>query len=312
MKIITLVPVKNEGWVLKYSLTNFSLFSDEIIILDDQSTDETLSIVSEFPKVTRYVFDSQGEKNTNMSNRRNTLLAYGRAHGGTHFVFLDADESLTEEFANTLPEQLQTLKPGESLAAPWLNVVAQDNEIVYSSSDTTNYKDFVFCDDGIQMFGTAALSEPRTPTKYSYKVVTYEQARGGILHLQKLAKKHYDLKQAWYRMQEYIEGKRLALRINVTYYFTKNTIIKEPLIARDIFFENNKHFLDFEKSIQEIRDSIHALFKRHTVTYFEPLDIWYIPELHKQFVDISGNSPRAHIPPKWLIVVNNLKNKILH
>ncbi|EOR92909.1 hypothetical protein ADIARSV_3997 [Arcticibacter svalbardensis MN12-7] len=50
-KIIVLTPVKNEDWILEQFLEVTSLFADCIIIADQQSTDNSRSICSKFPKV---------------------------------------------------------------------------------------------------------------------------------------------------------------------------------------------------------------------------------------------------------------------
>ena len=46
MKIIALVPVRNEAWVLEHSLTCWSGFCDVVIVNDQKSTDETREIAA--------------------------------------------------------------------------------------------------------------------------------------------------------------------------------------------------------------------------------------------------------------------------
>ena len=51
MKKIVLMPVKNEDWILEYSLSCASLWADHIIVADQTSTDRTPEICRKFEKV---------------------------------------------------------------------------------------------------------------------------------------------------------------------------------------------------------------------------------------------------------------------
>jgi glycosyltransferase involved in cell wall biosynthesis len=95
MKIITLLPVKNEGWILRSTLRNMSDFSDHIVIADQKSTDDSLAIYQEFEKV--QVIEN---KNTGHSNSvRWQLLDYARKTFGLGniIVCVDADEMIRSD-----------------------------------------------------------------------------------------------------------------------------------------------------------------------------------------------------------------------
>lgn len=47
MKIIAMLPVKNEAWCLRQCLQSLT-FCDEILAIDDKSTEVYLSILNEF------------------------------------------------------------------------------------------------------------------------------------------------------------------------------------------------------------------------------------------------------------------------
>jgi glycosyltransferase involved in cell wall biosynthesis len=59
MKKIVLMPVKNEDWILEYSLSCASLWADYIIVADQNSTDRTPEICKNFDKVIYIKNDSQ-------------------------------------------------------------------------------------------------------------------------------------------------------------------------------------------------------------------------------------------------------------
>lgn len=304
MKIITLIPVKNESWILPITLPQLTQVSDEVIILDDNSEDDTVKIASAFDKV-QVITYLQDEKYVNMSDRRNKLLQIGRQNGGTHFIFIDADELLSQRAIDNLAEHIKSLKPGESLAFPWINLSEKNTKFFYQKTDRQNYKDFVFCDDKTTNFPDVFLSEQRTPAlNKNWLKIPFE--KGAVLHLQFINKLRYQYKQAWYRMQEFIAGKRNALRINTTYLFTKDLPLGDTLILDKNI--NKLSNFDFE-SYQVIKKQVYNLFDKKGVEYFEALDIWHIPDLRNLFIEKVGREPKPFLAPKWLLSINDLKNK---
>ncbi|MCK9344971.1 MAG: glycosyltransferase [Candidatus Pacebacteria bacterium] len=308
MKIITLVPVKNEGWILRFSLKNFSLFSDEIIILDDHSTDDLLEIAQEYPKVRVVPFETT-ERHVDMSLRRNILLQEGRRSNGTHFVFLDADETFSGEFSKKLKETVSSMDKGATLFLPWVLIRQDNGELCFNSTDRSIYKDFIFSDDGTSTYKKQFLSEERTPGDHTLK--TYHSFETGyVLHFQKIAQKRNQLKQAWYRCSELVEGSRSARRINATYRHSKESVARNKELLKDEFtlsnFKDIRTDADYDFYIQQIS----TLFEQKNIVFFESLDIWDIPELREMFVRKVGRGPEARVFPDWLLFLNDLKNKV--
>lgn len=307
MKVITLIPARNESWILHFCLSNASLFSDQIIILDDNSTDETSFIASQYPKVSVVKF-TEKETVVNMSKRRNILLSEARRQGGTHFVFLDADESLSQTFINHSKKTLENMKPGETLCLPWL-LVFKENEKIFYDQKKEFYKDFIFCDDKKSCFGNLALSEERTPISTGAKI-NIKKEDGYVLHFQQLAYTRNQFKQIWYRMNEHIEGHRSPRKINATYDFTKSLHLKNKTEIIDDFSKNHIHLIDPQKGITEALERIKNLFFNHSITYFEPLDIWYLEETLSLFKTATGRDPKPTVFPAWVLFVNTKKNKL--
>jgi glycosyltransferase involved in cell wall biosynthesis len=307
MKVITLVPIKNESWVLRFSLKNFSIFSDEIILLDDGSTDDSVAIAQLFPKVKVLPYKEQ-EKHVNMSARRKKLLKAGRTSGGTHFIFLDADEILSSAVSLDIKELLEKMTAGEKLLLPWIMVYKENNTLWYSPKDKVNYKDFIFCDDHVSNYGNKALSEARTPEGSKHRtIIPFE--KGCVFHLQYISSKRYELKQAWYRCQELMEGARSAKRINAMYDFTKRNIPSHLVQTKDAFIQENITRLT-ENEGSTYKEQIEKLFSMQGIGFFEPLDIWHIPELYELFVQTTGRAPHPSLFPSWLIILNKFKNRI--
>lgn len=309
MKIITLIPVKNESWILAFTLRNFSLFSDEIIILDDSSTDDSVAIAQLFPKVTVIPFTSK-ETHVDMSVRRNILLSEGRKRGGTHFICLDADESLSTECIQLLPKHLTPLLPGDTIFLPWITLFEKENNFYFASSEKEHYKNFIFCDDGKTVYPQQAISEARTPPFPTGKNISIPYSKGSVFHFQYVARERTRMKQAWYMCNELIEGKRSAKRINATYRYTKNIKSKHEEQATDSFLVENNHLITTEISDAFHKEMIFSLFETHSVSFFEPLDIWHIDSLQCYFIEKVGRSPHPSIFPYLLLYINDIKNKV--
>lgn len=308
MKVITLVPVKNESWILNFSLKNFSLFSDEILVLDDASEDTSTAVASAHPKVTVIPY-KDGESHVNMSKRRSALLEAGRKAGGTHFVCLDADEIVSDALSRSLKEELKSLSPTQKLLLPWVLVNRSKEDFVYSIEYEDNYKDFAFCDDGKVGFIDRALSEERTPGgNDSAKRLNFE--KGCVYHFQNVPLKRNQYKQAWYRCNELMEGIKSPRRINMIYDFTKNLTSKRAILIKDSFIEENKGLIDREADFSLPLRRVISLFDEKGILFFEPLDIWYLEELSQLFVKEVGRMPSAQTYPSLLLYCNDIKNRV--
>lgn len=311
MKIISILPVKNETWILRFSLKNFSLFSDEILILDDGSEDNLPALVKDFPKVTVIPFSVQ-EEYVDMSLRRNTLLREARERRGTHFVCLDADETFSSTFIIKAQQVLKKMQPGETLMLPWIILnrdTSDTDQIYFDKKDYTNYKDFIFCDDGKSVYEKKFLSEARTPGNDTQKIlITFDE--GYVLHFIYIAGKRTQLKQAWYRASELVEGTRSARKINATYAITKNPVYKNKELLNDSFTQENFNLIEESAGYSFYINSLKKIFSQKGIAFFEDLDIWHIKELEDLFVEELGRKPVPKLFHPFLLAINATKNKI--
>ncbi|CAM4173433.1 glycosyltransferase [Listeria ivanovii] len=100
--------VKNEAHILRQSLASFRKFTEEIIIVDTGSTDETKKIANEF---TDFVYDF--EWTGNFSDARNFAATKAT---GKWILVIDADECLEEESYLKLEKQLKSQRESMYMA----------------------------------------------------------------------------------------------------------------------------------------------------------------------------------------------------
>jgi len=305
-----LLPVKNEAWVLPSYLSSVSKIADEIIALNDGSNDSSEDILKN-DGVKIIVHDFGNEKIVNMSARRQILLDAGRKAGGTHFIWLDADETFSANFIPHAKNTVGMLELGEKLRLRWVHAWKDDSRYLKDTDSPFGYiwKDFIWCDDRVSNFDNQFLSEARTPGK-SKKTTDLEEKNGAVIHWQFSDWKAVQLKQAWYRCTEMIEGSRSARKINHTYSITldNNNLKTECLPEHWVKNINKPQPKKTNFQLEEIK----RYFDLKGLLFFEPLQIWHVPELRVLFVEKMGREPKNKVFPKWLVYLNTLKNKHLH
>ena len=301
MKIITLIPFRNEEHFLKTAIPSVYEISDEIVCINDKSTDNSKNVAIDLGAK---VFDNtvKNEFGSIENDVRNSLLMLGREHKGTHFIFLDADEALSSNFKNNL-EVLKDLKPGDSLELLWLAIwKSLDRYKVDRSVWSSNYKDFIYFDDTKLKFEQKTFKNPdykkfdiawpthppRTPgtNKIRMGIDT-----GAVLHYQFSNWESFQLKQCWYRCSEFIQSNGTNHKqINDKYKIT----LEEDGIITNILnkFKTKKipnyiyddiNLPDIEKIYSQSAwrlNQIENWFKEFGKEYFLELDIWHLQSIN--------------------------------
>ena len=110
MRIIPLMPVRNEAWVLPHSLGALTAFCDVVIVSDQNSTDDSVRVCREFPKVT--VIENSVSRVCEAA--RWQLLDAARDFDGTNLLWwMDADELISPAVASaSLKTVWDELRPG--------------------------------------------------------------------------------------------------------------------------------------------------------------------------------------------------------
>jgi len=312
-KIIALVPFKNEEHFLPTFFHNVLPVVDEVIAIDDGSTDNSVKVIDAI-KNTRdgwnkiHVYrgeDIVGEQRAGWPEIPNRIKLFNiaRDHGGTHFVCLDADETFTNNFVTNGRTLIEMLSPGERISLRWLSMWGSTTSIREDKSIwTNNYGVFIEADDGKSLYNQSNDgSGMHTPRCLSEGLVhTFNIQQGAVLHYQFSYLNTFYLKQAWYRCSELIiRGKGFAGEVNTKYAGgLDSSATMRPLPEEWVNgiptpdFPNYDPEWKYENYIRgDYLDIILGWMDEHGDEYFEGLNIWYIPQLYQRFVEKVGREP---------------------
>src|ERR1051326_5326205 len=124
MKLIGLMPVRNESWVLGLSARAALAWCDELILLVHASTDATGEIAEalscEYPGRVGVAVEPTGIWDE-MRHRQQLLEAARRRHA-THIAIVDADEILTANLLRDVRPMVAEIPAGRALELPGYNL----------------------------------------------------------------------------------------------------------------------------------------------------------------------------------------------
>ena len=308
MKVIALLPFRNEEWCLPSYLHNTTKIVDEIIAIDDGSIDNSAKILQDAgAKV--YSSEKLIKFNSGWSEGsiRAELLKLGREAGGTHFVCLDADETFTNPLVENFQELIPQLQPGEKMSLQWLALWKSYSSYRHDATVwSNNWKDFVVCDDPSLSYNhNQHMHVGRTPVSVSdvnnESWRRLENEHGAVMHFQFSAYNNFQLKQCWLRCSELIQEPHNFQGINIKYSITlleQNVGLEEmPKSWYDgIVLPKIENFDPEWKDSSFVRadllPGIYKYFEDYGVEFFENLNIWHVPQLRNYFNKQTGRMPR--------------------
>lgn len=307
-KVICLMPVKNEVDILPITLEIISRYCDIIIIADQISTDGSRDIYRKFPKIR--VIDNKREGHSNQV--RWDLLKAAREYDGNNLLIcLDADEYIPTDIFNNFINK-HDFKIGESFEFPWIQLW---KSIRYFNNTTVwhkNYQRIAWIDDRKTKYEDVIIINDhvsRVPQGFSENSTRVDDIP--IIHLQWLSWEKTQFKQVLYRCTELIKKPKDFISINSKY-------------SHSLDFENRKlsktpkKWIEDSISLNSIeklkpswhRQEIYNLFNKYGILFFEPLQIWHIPELEKEFIKIVGRKPVSIQESFIFRMARDLKRKL--
>lgn len=280
-KIVGLVGVRNESYIIRQCLKALALYTDAIVFLDDASDDDTLAIARSLQAECHIeIFINKTEWKRDENGDKNKLLQAGRDIGGTHFVLLDADEMFSANCQdnNALRTIILSLQPGDKLVLPLIDLW---NSVYTYRIDKSPYAhrilDCAFCDDGICYYDLGFLHVSHSPQHLTGKE-RWVMDNKVALHFAFVNRQEVLIKHAWYKCLERIRlPDKPAAEINAAYDrgISENAIILaripdtwfaydffDPAIGDHIFSWRAQH--------------INRWFDEYGKDYFADLTIWDI------------------------------------
>jgi hypothetical protein len=121
MRLICLMPVRQDSWSLAASSRAVLQWCDDLIVCENRvwADPATREVLPDDPRVTHVEHDALAWDEADI---RLHMLEVGRRMGGTHFALCDADEILTANLIPTIRDRAAALEPAELLRLPWLHL----------------------------------------------------------------------------------------------------------------------------------------------------------------------------------------------
>jgi len=319
MKVIALMPVRNEAQLLPLSLGCLETFCDRIFVLvDEQSTDNSAAVARSFAKAE--VVENKGASGASVAagalvkGRALLFEAFRSFEGNNIGLCVDADEIAPPLRFDTFRQAIAEIdRPGSVFSLWWVQLwrsldVYRSDDSVWSNS----WKPMAFHDDRRLAYpdDQPHFHESRIPAA-SREVRRLE--RFPVVHLQWAFWDRTQYKQASLRVFEYVDaGFRGAAEINARYRATlgddrEGVSPVEPDWLRGLVFPDALR----APLPSWHRDRILALFDQYGIARFEPLQIWHIPEFAKRFAAAIGRPPRPRVYGPWAWQARRLAGVVL-
>lgn len=207
MRLIALMAVRNESWVLGLSLRAVLRWCDSVVVLNHASTDDSVGIVidvaEEHPGRVHLI--TEDNPVWLEMNQRQRMLEKARELGATHLAYVDADEVLTANLIPLMRPELEAMPPAGFLQLPmpcmWRSLYKyRDDPSPFGRSVTM----VAFRDDPSLSWQPRAdgyqfhSREPRGVKQFSRG----HRSIGGLMHLQFASWRRLVAKHARYKMME--------------------------------------------------------------------------------------------------------------
>ncbi len=207
MKIVAILPVRNEGWILGASLRALLMFVDEVVVSLHNCTDDSFDIAREVWKETGRVGVTHwdGERWDEMQQRQ-TLLETAREFKATHIVTVDADEILCGDLLPTIRQRIEALPLGVMLRLPLLNLRGCLNRVhntgLWGSIDMNTSVAFLDHPAIHWPAGAEYQHHCREPKGQPWAMPRPDNRAAGLLHLQFVNNRRLFAKQYLYSLTD--------------------------------------------------------------------------------------------------------------
>jgi hypothetical protein len=255
LKLIGLMLVRNEAWVLGMSARAALRWVDSLLIFMDRCTDNTDRIVRDLvreygPNRIAFQHTEQNEHWQEMDLRQQ-MLVDGRGMGGTHFAMIDADEAVTHNQLANARAYTESLQPGQVLDMP---MICPHRGLEKYRDDHTEWSrsqlSVSFCDAPFLAWKSrnGYQFHQRCPQGSGEHVnpLHREKSKGGAFHFQWVSWDRLISKHRWYALNERIRWpeKRSIEEINRIYSMSSDELgIRTRAIPKDWIGDYEMHYI---------------------------------------------------------------------
>lgn len=211
MKLIAIMPARNEDWVLGLTARAVLMWCDKLIVYNHASTDGTERIIAdlhgEFPGRVGDIADL--DVCWREMAHRQALLSAARDEGATHIAYIDADEILSGGLLPSIRQHIERLPVGHMLSLPWLQLRGSIDQVMCSGMWASQIASAAFRDEPNLHWAARNgydfhQRQPMGRAWTQLEPLGRHRRGEGLMHLQFLSERRLRAKQALYKMQEVI------------------------------------------------------------------------------------------------------------
>ena len=205
MKLIGLMPIRNESWCLELSLRAAIEWCDRVVVLDHASTDESKAIIRRIAAENPgrvFLMHEFGRAWDEMRHRQ-SMLEQARKLGATHIALVDADEVLSATLVPKIRLAIESLPAKSMLQLPWIELRGSLHRFHSNGMWSDRWVSMAFKDspdlrwEGDQ-FHHREVFGIQNVGRFS------NHSEGGLLHLWGVSERRLRAKHAFYKMTERI------------------------------------------------------------------------------------------------------------
>jgi hypothetical protein len=204
MRLIGMMPCRNEDWCLALSARAALMWCDALVILNHASMDDTEPIIDElmveFPGRVIAVIDR--DPSWREMEHRQRILNTAREKGATHLAICDSDEVLSANLLGTIRVHIESMAPGWLLQLPGYNLRGGLDRYHANGIWGQRWFSTAFRDDA-RLGWSGDRFHQREPGGWPMRQHRpIMQGQGGIMHLWGASERRLRAKHAAYKMIE--------------------------------------------------------------------------------------------------------------
>ena len=201
MKLIGLMPVRNEAWVLGLSARVALKWCDELVCGIHACTDDSEKMLYGLRRDRITVRDLPGDSWDEMAHRE-ALLKEARGRKATHIAIIDADEILTASLLPDIRDHIEAMPSHCILNLPGFNLRHGINSYHADGIWGNRWFSTAFADDPALSWTGDRFHhrEPFGKVLHPFKPVGHRE--GGTMHLWGASERRLRAKSAFYKVTE--------------------------------------------------------------------------------------------------------------